>query len=289
MKDTLQAYYRLTKPGIIQGNAIHTLAGVLLASTTGIDWLSLLGVLVGTSFVIGSACVANNYMDRGIDAKMARTKRRASVTGRIPLRHGMVFSLVLLVIGFGTLYFLTNPLVMLIGMIAYLSYVFAYGWAKRHTVHSTIVGAVPGALPAMAGYVASSGEMSVAAWLVFLLIFIWQMPHFYAISIFRKQEYAAAGIPVMGVVRPFQTVRRYIFVYLVLYLLVVVLLIATQVVGPVTGLMLLAGAVYWMVVFLRKKTTDEAKWARSVFGASLILSLLLVVASVVNVFVPPLV
>ena len=288
MLETLRAYYKLTKPGIIQGNAIHVVAGALFASTMGFNWSALLGVLFGTSFVIASACVANNYMDRGIDAKMKRTKKRASVTGRISLRAAMIFAAILLIIGLGILYAYTNMSVIIIGLSAYILYVFAYGWAKRHTVHSTLVGAIPGALPAMAGYVAIEGHVTLAAWLVFLVVFAWQMPHFYAISLFRKNEYASARVPVLGVVKRFDTVRGYILAYMLAYLAAISLLITYQVVGPPAGLLLLVGAGYWLVVFASTKTSDEAKWARTIFGASLILTLLLLVASVLNIFVPPL-
>lgn len=287
MKDTIYAYYLLTKPGIIRGNAVHVIAGSLLASTLGFVWQPMIAVLVGTSLVIASACVANNYMDRGIDAKMKRTRRRPSVTGKIPLSHAMTFAVVLLIVGFAVLLRYTNPLVAVIGVIAYLTYVFAYGWAKRHTIHSTLIGAIPGALPAVAGYVAITGEMSIGAMLTGLLVFVWQMPHFYAISLFRKKEYAEAELPVLGVVRPFSTVRNHILGWILLYLVVVILMISADILGPPSGLLLLAGAAYWLVTFARVSTRDESKWARAVFGSSLVLTLALLAAGLLNVFVPP--
>ncbi len=274
-------YYQLTKPGIIRGNLIHVLAGVLFASSTAISWPSVLGVLVGTSLVIASACVCNNYMDRSMDARMARTKNRASVTGKIPLINGMVFAVLLALGGWYTLYALTNWLVMLIGLVAFIFYVFIYGWAKRRTVHSTLVGAIPGALPAMAGYVAISGHLSIGAWLIFLLIFTWQMPHFYAISLFRRKEYAAAAVPVLGVVKPFQTVKNYMLLYIVLYVSVIAAMIATETARPAAGMLLLAGAAYWVYVFMMTKG-DQDKWAKSIFGASLVLTLILPIAGLLN-------
>ncbi len=285
--ETLRAYYQLTKPGIVRGNAIHVVAGALLATIIGVNWSALTGVVVGTSLIIASACVANNYMDRGIDAKMKRTKHRHSVTGFVPFSAAMVYLLVLMVAGFAVLFIYTNPLVILIGAVAYVMYVFAYGWAKRHTVHSTIIGAIPGALPAMAGYVAISGEISIGAWLVFLLVFTWQMPHFYAISLFRKHEYQSANLPVLGAVRPFKMVRRAMLCYIMAYVLVIAGLIHFNVVGAPSGLLLLSGAAYWTIVFAATKTNDEAKWARSIFGASLVLTLILLIASLLNIYAAP--
>lgn len=181
-------YYKLTKPGIIRGNAIHTMAGALLAATWMPSWLPIIGVLIGTSLVIASACVVNNYLDRKIDIKMKRTKERASVTGEIPLQKGLLVAAILLIAGFITLFTLTNWIVVVVGVVAYLTYVFAYTLSKPHTVHSTLIGAIPGALPAMAGYVAVDGQLSIGAWGVFLLVAVWQLPHFYAISVFRKKR-----------------------------------------------------------------------------------------------------
>lgn len=283
MRRSVINYYHLAKPGIVRGNALHVLAGALFASQMSVDWKLVLAVLIGTSLVIASGCVANNYLDRKIDARMKRTHDRPSVTGQISIVNGLVFAGLLLVSGFWLLATYTNLLVVSIGICAYVLYVFVYGWAKRHTVHSTLIGAIPGALPAMAGYVAVDGQLSVGAWLIFLLVVVWQMPHFYAISIFRRGEYESAKLPVLGVVKPFETVRQHMLAYMLMYALVITLLIATSTVGPPAGLLLLAGAAYWLYVF-RSSGRNEASWARSVFGASLILTLNLLLAAGLNVY-----
>ncbi len=279
----LGRYYTLTKPGIVRGNLIHTLAGALFAAVWIPQWLPIIGVLVGTSLVIASACVVNNYFDRKIDVHMQRTKARASVTGDIPLLHGLVFAAVLLIAGFSTLAALTNWIVVAIGVVAYVLYVFAYTLSKPHTVHSTLIGAIPGALPAMAGYVAVTGELTVGAWCIFALIALWQLPHFYAISIFRRSEYKQAGVPVLGVVKPFSVVKKHILFYQIMYLLFVAVMITLQVVVPAAGLLLLAGAAYWLYVYAYTKGSD-IKWAKSIFGASLVLTLLFPVAGILNMF-----
>lgn len=279
-------YYTLTKPGIVRGNVIHTLAGALMASVLGVNWSIILGVLIGTALVVASACVVNNYLDRQLDAKMKRTAKRPSVTGKVPLALGGAYAMLLGVAGFWVLAVYTNWLVVAIGSAAYVLYVAAYGWAKRHTIYSTLIGAIPGALPAMAGFVAVTGELTVGAWLMFLLIAAWQMPHFYAISVFRRDEYKAAGLPVLGAMKPFEVVRQRMLVYMLMYALVITGLIMTSTVGAPSGLLLLFGAAYWLYVF-RATAKDESAWARSVFGASLLLTLLLVVAAGLNVFLPP--
>ena len=286
IRSRLRAYYVLTKPGILRGNGLHVIAGSLFASSLVIDWSVIIGVVIGTLLVIASACVANNYMDRGIDARMQRTRKRPSVTGEVSPRNALAFSAVLLLIGFGILYLYTNICVMIIGLLAYVLYVFAYGWAKRTTVHSTLIGAIPGALPIMAGYVAVTGQVTLGAWLLFLTVFTWQMPHFYAISIFRRKEYQAAKLPVLGAVRPFETVRRYILAYMLGYLASITALITFDVVGAPAALLLLAGALYWFLMFVRTDTSDEIRWAKTIFGTSLLLALGLLLASLLNLFMP---
>lgn len=281
MKSQLLAYYTLTKPGIIKGNAVHVLAGSFFASMWMPDWLAIAGVLIGTSFVIASACVVNNYIDRDIDKKMARTKQRASVTGQIGLKYAIIFALLLLLAGLAFLVLFTNAYVVAIGIAAYILYAIVYTLSKPKTVHSTLIGAIPGALPIMAGFVAVAGEITLSAWLLFLLVAVWQMPHFYAISLFRKREYAAALIPVLGVIKPFKVVRLYILAYQAMYAGVVSVLIYTQAVTPAAGLLLLGAAGLWLGVSIRS-VKNEVSWARSMFGVSLLLSITLLVASVLH-------
>lgn len=279
-------YYRLTKPGIIRGNLVHILAGIIFAHAYGFVWQSVIGVLVGTAFVIASACVVNNYTDRDIDARMKRTRTRASVTGVVSLQSAMLFAAVLFLAGFAILLITTNLITALIGFTAYVFYTIFYAIAKRTTVHSTLVGAIPGALPALAGYAAvSGGHLDVAAWLLLLLILVWQMPHFYAISIFRREEYKEARLPVLGVVKSFNHVRRQMGVYILIYLAVVMLMMGSGSINLLGGLVLLFGGVYWLRVFLRK-VDDKEKWARSVFGSSLLLTLCLLLAVTLDAFTP---
>lgn len=283
MESRVKAYYTLTKPGIIKGNAVHVAAGAFFASIWMPNWLVIIGVISGTSLVIASACVINNFIDRDIDKKMARTRHRASVTGQVSVASAVIFAVVLLTLGMGLLVSLTNMYVAAIGAVAYVLYTFVYTLSKPRTIHSTLIGAIPGALPIMAGYVAVVGEVTITAWLLFLLVAAWQMPHFYAISLFRKKEYEAATIPVLGVVKPFRTVRSYILAYQVVYVVVISALIYTQSVTPASGLLLLGAAALWLGVSIRS-VKNEISWARSVFGVSLIISLVLLMASVLHMF-----
>lgn len=283
MLERVRDYYYLTKPGIIYGNLIHTFAASLLAAAAyGFDVLAMVGVAAGSSAVIASGCVVNNYIDRKIDAKMKRTKKRALVNGTISHKNALIFACLLALAGFWILAILTNQLVLLIGLIAYVFYIVIYGYAKRKSVHSTLIGSIPGALPPLAGYVAVSGTIDSSAWLIFFLIVSWQMVHFYAISLYRRSEYEAAGLPVLGVVSSSAVVKLNMAVFMIAYAVVLTTLNNIGAIGMAATFIMLIGTAYWAFVFTRPSPSIDA-WAKRVFRVSLMLALLLLIASVVNV------
>ncbi|HVI60940.1 MAG TPA: heme o synthase, partial [Candidatus Saccharimonadales bacterium] len=191
----LRECYWLTKPGIIYGNALTATGGFLLAAKWQIDLSLFAATIGGTCLVIASACVINNYIDRGIDKQMARTQRRATVTGKISGPWAIIYGLALGISGFALLVLFTNALVALIGLAAYIDYIVLYGVSKRASVHGTLVGSIAGAAPPVAGYCAVTGRLDLGALIIFLIMVCWQMVHFYAIAIRRADEYRAAKIP----------------------------------------------------------------------------------------------
>ncbi|HEU5122168.1 MAG TPA: protoheme IX farnesyltransferase, partial [Candidatus Saccharimonadales bacterium] len=196
MKHTIKSYYYLAKPGIIYGNVLAAMAGFLFGSGRTFEGWRFLALVFGIGLVIGASCVLNNILDRGIDKKMARTKKRALVTGDITIPSAIIYAVTLAGGGFSLLVLYTNWLTAALGAFAMVFYVVLYGIAKRKTIFGTLVGAVPGAIPPVTGYVAVSNQLDGAALLLFLILVAWQMPHFYAISIYRRHDYDAAAIPV---------------------------------------------------------------------------------------------
>lgn len=270
----IKNYYYLTKPGIVRGNLLTVIAGYLLAAKGHFTLSTFLAVAVGTSLVIASACVVNNFIDRDVDKKMERTKKRALVTNTVNTSAALIFGSVLGIVGFSLLALYTNVITFLVGVLAYIFYVVIYAIAKRASYHGTLIGAIPGALPPVAGYVAVTGTIDFGALLLFLIIFFWQMPHFYAIAIYRRKDYEAAGIPVVSVVHSVAATKRAIMWYILAFMVAIVCLALSGYTGiTYLSVMLLMG-ILWFGLGLRGfKTTHSDSWARSMFRFSLIVTL----------------
>ncbi len=270
----LQSYYRLTKPGIVYGNALPATAGFLLASKGHIHIGRFVIMLLGLSYIIAASCVINNYTDRDIDKRMERTKKRALAVGTISTRNALVFAIVLGVIGSLLLGVFINILSLLLALFCMFAYLVLYGIGKRKTVHGTLIGSISGAMPPVVGYVAVTNRIDTAALLLFAVLVTWQMPHFYAIAIFRAKDYKAADIPVLPVVKGVKTTKIQIIAYVIAFLISSSLL---NVYGY-TGYVYLAGTLIvgaiWLVRGLRGlRASDDIIWARQMFGFSLIVLL----------------
>ncbi len=274
----LKLYYYLTKPGIVQGNAIAVMTGFLMASRGNIDLLLLVLTTAASSIIIASGCVFNNYIDRDIDSKMARTKKRAIPTQQISVSNALIFAVILLIIGFGLLVLATNWLTVLIGAGGYIFYVFIYAYFKRTTEHGTLIGSVSGAIPPLAGYTAVSNQIDLGAILIFLILVMWQMPHFYAIAMFRAGEYKKAKIPVLSLTRGMKVTKQYIVAYILLYIVVVALPVIFGYLGWLYLIIMLPASLYWLWVAIKSYGLSDEKWARRVFGVSLLHLFILCIA-----------
>lgn len=260
----------LIKPGIIRGNAITAVAGFLFASKGDIDFGLLLALLVGVSAVMASACVFNNYLDREIDSKMERTKNRALVSGKIPVLNAMIYASLLFIIGFAVLSIFTNYITVLVGVIGFVDYVILYGISKRKSVHGTLIGSISGATPPVAGYTAVTGELNVQALLLFLILVTWQMPHFYAIAIYRMKDYKAANIPVLPLIKGIKTTKIHMIIYIVFFIFVTTLLTFVGDAGYVYLIGMLIAGLAWLRIGIQGfHTVKNVEWAKRVFGFSL--------------------
>lgn len=264
-------YMMLTKPGIIMGNGITTAGGFILASKGSFNPWLFFAAMLGLSLVIASACVFNNYLDRHIDEKMQRTKKRPLVLGIIPLRAALAFGLALGLGGAGILLFYTNPLALSIALFGFAVYVLLYTLLKTKTVHGTLIGSVAGAVPPVVGYCAASGTFDTGAFLFFLIMALWQIPHFFAIAIYRLKDYEAANIPVLPLTKGFKRTKIHMLIYTLAFTLACTLLTVAGYTGiPFLIVSLLLGLAWLAVCIEGFFTTHDAKWARKVFRTSLI-------------------
>lgn len=273
---TTKLYISLTKPGVLFGNAITVVAGFLLAAAGQIDWWLLVIVFVASSLIIASACATNNGLDGDIDRKMGRTQKRAVAAGLIKPWQAFVFAAILGIAGFALLYLYSNWLVILSGAVGWVVYVWAYGaWSKRSSIYGTLVGAVSGAVPIVAGYVAVTNQFDIAAFLLFISLLVWQLPEFYSIGIYRRGEYAAASLPILPVVVGIETAKKHIFGATAIFMVCALLLTPLGFTGYIYFIVMAAYGAYWMYWgFKGLSAKDSEKWARKMFKLSINLLLL---------------
>ena len=287
----IKAYYNLAKPGIIYGNAITAIAGFFLAvwvyANRPVSWWLLLAMLVGISFVIGCGAVLNNLLDRDIDVLMQRTKNRDLVQGRIKTKPALVYATVLGLIGFGILFLYTNVLTLSMAAIGAIFYVCFYTFAKRKSVHGTLVGSISGAVPPLVGYCAFSMRFDAAALLLFLILVFWQMAHFYAIGIYRHDDYAAANLPILPVKKGFHAAKIAINSYIIAFIIVVLSLNFIAKLSYIYLIITTACGLYWLIFGLNglKQKNNDRIWARKMFFISLLALTAWSLAIILNVAV----
>ena len=270
MERRTKSYLQLMKPGITLSNTLAAVAGFFLASSyAGFSLRIFIGITFGIAFVIASACVVNNIIDRDIDARMKRTRGREVAAGNISIQNAIIYAVVLGVVGFGSLAIWTNVLTASLGILAYFWYVVVYGLAKRKTPLSTIIGGVCGALPPVAGYTAVMGQLDIVAVVLFVMLMVWQLPHFYAISIFRRDDYKKAGLPVWSVKYGNTSTRRQMMFWVLVFLVLTpTLAFIGAAYNPYLIVMVVAG-LYWTVNGIVHIDEADEQWARRMFMSSI--------------------
>jgi heme o synthase len=209
LSTTLRTYVALTKPRIIELLLVTTLPAMMLASGGLPSWELLLATMAGGTLAAAAANVFNCWYDRDIDRLMHRTERRPLVTGEVTPRAALVFGLVLTVLSVALLYATTTPLAALLAAGAIFYYAVLYTMVfKRYTRRSTEFGGVPGAAPVLIGWAAVTGTLAWPAVVFFGVVFCWQMPHFWALAMRFREDYARAGVPMLPVVAPALSVGR---------------------------------------------------------------------------------
>lgn len=265
-------YYLLTKPGIILGNLITVAAGFALGSRGHFDLLLFLATMLGLGLIIASACVFNNYIDRTIDMQMERTKNRALARGAIAKSSALLFASTLGIAGALLLFFLTNLLALTVAGVGFFVYVLLYSIWKRRTVYATAIGSIAGAIPPVVGYCAASNQFDAAAAIFFLMMVLWQMPHFFAIALMHLEDYKRAQVPVLPIFKGVFRTKVHMLLYILAFIPISMLLTLFGYTGYLFLVVIACLGGSWLLLALKGfGCQNDQRWGRQMFYLSLLL------------------
>ncbi|MDO4643398.1 MAG: heme o synthase [Cardiobacteriaceae bacterium] len=262
----------LAKPGIIGGNLLAAAAGYFLGAQGNIELSVLLSVLIGSSAVIASGCMFNNYFDRDIDQKMRRTRHRIGALQRTGYGTTLILASVEVILGLLVLWFGASLLAAGFGLLGFTVYVILYTLCyKRQSVHGTLIGSLSGACPPIIGYCAACGRFDMGALILLATFCFWQVPHSYAIAIYRYDDYRAANIPVLPLKDGIQQARKHIIAYIIAFAIAALMLALCGYTGIFYTLSMGSLSLYWL--YLAKvgyQPSGAQRWAKKVFLFSLV-------------------
>ncbi len=245
----IKPYLQLTKPGIIRGNLVAAAGGFFLASQGQIDWLLFFAVCLGTTLVVASGCVFNNYIDRDIDSVMQRTCQRELVQKVVPVSCALLWAVLLGISGFAILFYYTSAAAFAFAVLGFVVYVGFYSlYYKRHSIHGTLIGGLSGACPPVIGYCAVSPQFDLGSAILFLTFCIWQIPHSYAIAIYRFDDYKAAAIPVLPIQAGIARARYHIIAYIIAFAIASLALTYLGYAGSWYALAMGLLSLYWLYI-----------------------------------------
>jgi len=207
-REKLMAFVELTKPRIAIMLVLTSAAGFYLGSTGAFNYVLFANAMIGIALLAFGVATLNQYIERDVDKLMDRTAGRPLPSGRLSATEALVFGVLQCVVAEIYLFFLVNPLTAGLGLVVIVGYVFLYTPLKTRTSASTAIGAIPGALPPLMGWTAASNDITLDAWSLFVILFLWQFPHFLAIALMYREEYAKAGIMMLPVLEPDGRITR---------------------------------------------------------------------------------
>lgn len=281
LSEIIQSYFQLTKPRIIVLLLITTAGAMEIASKGSVDLVLLLVTIVSGALAAGAANTINCIYDRDIDYVMERTRSRPLPSGRVSPRDALIFAIALATISFSLLYSFANLLAASLAMVGIGVYVGVYTvWLKRSSTQNIVIGGAAGAIPPLVGWAAVTGELSWAAWVLFAIIFVWTPPHFWALALMIKDEYAKVGVPMLPVVEGVEHTSWQILAYSILLLPVTLLLVyPLGVMGAFYGISALGlGLVFMIKAGQLLKNPGDRPMARDVFKYSILYLMFLCIA-----------
>jgi heme o synthase len=278
------AFYELTKPGITRLVLVTTAAGFYLAGGTSVSLLVFVNALLATALVASGTNALNQWLESDADANMRRTSKRPLPSGRITRREAVLFAWGISLIGLIYLAVFVNMLTAFVVGFTLGTYVFIYTPLKRKTWYSTLIGAVPGALPIIAGWTATGEPLNAAAWALFAIMFVWQMPHFFALAWIYRDDYRNAGFKMLTVVDSSGTRAAW---QALLYAAALIPISLLPTLFGLTGIIYLVGAVLLGIAFLLPTILmlvrgPSEKFAWRTFAASIIYLPLLLLLMVID-------
>jgi heme o synthase len=281
----LQSYYQLTKPRIIPLLLITTAGSMWIAAKGQVDPFLLLVTLAGGTGSAASAQAINCIYDRDIDYDMERTRHRPLPSGKIQPRDALIFAIALAIISFTLLAVFANLLAALLALSGIVFYVLIYTHLlKRHSTQNIVIGGAAGAIPALVGWAAVTGTLGWAGWLIFAIVFLWTPPHFWALALMIKDDYAQVGVPMLPVVAGDKATVRQIWYYTLATVMATLLLIYPL---GVSGLIYGAVAIYLGSLFILKswrllQNPEDKTLAKGLFLYSILYMMLLCAGMVVD-------
>lgn len=248
-------YLELTKPWVVALLMLTAVIGMFLSTPGMVPWQVLVYGNLGIGLCAASAAAINHLVDSRIDAEMARTRNRPLAQGRVNNRNALIFATVIGVTGTLVLYYLVNPLTAVLTVASLIGYAFVYTlFLKRATPQNIVIGGIAGAAPPLLGWTAVTNEIHPHALLLVLIVFAWTPPHFWALAIHRRDEYAKVDIPMLPVTHGIPYTRLHILLYTILLFVVTMLPFAVGMLGPLYllgAVVLGAGFLYWSIVLYR--------------------------------------
>ncbi|MEC6830531.1 heme o synthase [Photobacterium toruni] len=268
----IKPYLKLTKPGIIGGNLIAAIGGVLLASQGNINGLLLVAVCIGTTLIVASGCVFNNVIDIDIDKLMKRTCERELVKKVIPVSYALIWAITLCIGGFFTLYQYTSTVAFQFGVLGFVVYVGLYSlYFKRKSVYGTLIGGLSGACPPVIGYCAVTGQFDSGAAILFITFCIWQIPHSYAIAIYRFDDYKSASIPVLPIEIGVARARYHIIGYIIAFAIAALTLTYLGYAGSWYALGMGLVSLHWLYIAkVSYQKVPNAQWGKKMLLCSIL-------------------
>ena len=280
-------YYELCKPRVVALIIFTAIVGMLLATPGMVPWQPLLFGILGIGMAAASAAAINQIVDQRVDADMLRTSKRPLPTGHLTNTQALVFAGILGVTSMVILVLLVNPLTALLTLFSLIGYAFIYTmYLKRATPQNIVIGGAAGAAPPVLGWVAVTGHIDPNSLLLFLIIFAWTPPHFWALAIHRRDEYSKVNIPMLPVTHGVAFTRLQVLLYTIILVAVTALPFATQMSGwfYFIGAMILGGV--FLSYAIKLQFGKDEKIAIKTFGYSILYLMLLFALLLVDHYVP---